>query len=491
MVREVLKKQKRLTPRAQAANLPHVQSVLEEYLPFVVTLETGLKRTDGGGESPPDGGPRESPTDELANSVVIQRSGEEEEIEVEWRPTLTGRASIPGRERSRVKDDGIGYELGMVLLTIAYTYTSLAREMISGETTTTTTTAIQTATKHLLRAASIHEAVADRCRRRRDSAPMMELTTAVQSALASIALAEATLLAVLKDDPYAAAVTKESDPNNREWMMRAPNLPRVRAHLLARLCMAAAESLDQAMASLTTTGMIIFIPDRKKKKKKKKRKMDKIDGRLLEYVGGRRRCARAMTCRFLAIDAELRDQPGSAIGWLQTARIELGANGNDDPSNSNLINRGNETNAVGKGPISGWKHRRHLTPSFLSSSSSSSSSSSIERHSDGGRGMELIIIQSLMIKWEKINDTVRPITLSFMKSRLFSLSFPLSLSLSEAELIKKEIRRLDPSSIYSSTNHPSPHSPLWSKSLYHPDVCFADLTRRRLGWDDISTWKSP
>ncbi len=74
-----------------------------------------------------------------------------------------------------------------------------------------------------------------------------DLSSGVQNGLAELAMAEATLLAVLKDDPYPAVVTQARDKNDKEWMVKAPEIPKVRAHLFARLCIAAGEHAGEFM----------------------------------------------------------------------------------------------------------------------------------------------------------------------------------------------------------------------------------------------------
>ncbi|KAK5709019.1 hypothetical protein LTR17_020165 [Elasticomyces elasticus] len=101
--------------------------------------------------------------------------------------------------------------------------------------------------------------------------------------MASIALAEATLIIVSEDDPSS--------------------ISKVRAHLFARICLAAAGHAGQRQGLLGP---------------------GKINADLVKYAGDLRKPARGKAARLLAIDAELSGKTGEGLAWLQGARNEFG-----------------------------------------------------------------------------------------------------------------------------------------------------------------------
>ena len=369
VLRDVLKRHKRLAPQSQLSHLGRVLSALNDYLPYLFALDAGLSN---GGEDEGDD-EHDGVDDYYLIDVVLEC-----EVEVQWRATLT--ATLPGREPGRVKVRSLEYEICFVLATLAYTHTLLARNQLylwKDPTATTTplqqqrTTAIQTATKHLLQSASIHSYIAvQRSTQWAVPSPVLDISTSVQTALSSLALAEASLLAVLKDDPYAAAVAKDRDKNDNDWMVKAPEIPKVRAHLFARLCLSAAEHAGRASAMLRTAGG-----------NNATTKAAAVDETLVGYVDDVRRTARGKACRFLGIDADLSGQIGVAIAWLLAAKTELGVH----------VEKGN---GGGAGGIVGrrWKERREERKS--------------EKGFDGGKVEESRIVNMLETKWTKINDTV-------------------------------------------------------------------------------------
>jgi hypothetical protein len=183
--------------------------------------------------------------------------------------------------------------------------------------------------------------------------------------LASLALADATLVVVSKDDPYSAAVAEDRDENNKDWMYKAPTIKKVRAHLFARICLAAAEHASQACGLLTA---------------------GKVDEDLVKYANDLRRTARGKAARFLAIDADLSDKTGEALAWLKGAKKELGfATELEDGKRKGL--RGLKQN---------WQERRE--------------DRKIEKGGewglDAGRFEEGRIVEMLEAKWDKENSTM-------------------------------------------------------------------------------------
>ena len=108
ILRDVLKKHKRLPPQSRASSLSVVIAALDEYIPYLLTLDAGLAGKAVNGETV---------------DVTLRN-----EVYVEWRSTLS--SSIPGREPPRIKGKGINYEVNFVLTILAYTYTLLARSLI-------------------------------------------------------------------------------------------------------------------------------------------------------------------------------------------------------------------------------------------------------------------------------------------------------------------------------------------------------------------------
>ncbi len=264
-MRDALKKHKRLPASEQAPHLASILLSLNNYIPYLLAIDEGLGSHSVVGQE----------VDVVLKSSPI----------LEWRPTVS-ESPIPGRESARIKIQSLEYEIYFVLSTLAYTYTLLSRASLhplyssatASPTTEQRTLAITTGTKYLLLAGSIHDYLSTRSDQVSSPPPCGDITKSTFRALASLALAEATLLAVLKDDPYPAAVAQDRNKNDKEWMIKAPEIPKVRAHLFARLCLAAAEHAANALSLLKGQG--------------------KIDADLLKYVGDLRRCGRGKACRF-------------------------------------------------------------------------------------------------------------------------------------------------------------------------------------------------
>ncbi|KAI1335666.1 pH-response regulator protein palC [Xylariaceae sp. FL0016] len=357
VVKDVLKKHKRLPPASQSPNLPSIVSNVNAYLPYLFAIDAGLSNRTVSGEP--------------VNIVLSNNPS------IEWRPVLSDNA-VPGKEIARVKIQSMEYELHFVLSGLGYAYTSLARaslhpiHVVSGVPMTAQerTTAITTATKHLLDAASVHDYLARRAETWRTSPPCPDISQSTSRAMSSLALAEATLLAVLKDDPYPAVVAQVRNENDREWMYKAPEIPKVRAHLFARLCLAAADHAAQASSLCQTPGG---------------RGLSKLNDGLLRYLEDLRKTSRAKACRFFGIDAELSGQTGNALGWLQCGLQELGVEPKESKKGISLSRMKKD-----------WSEKRE--------------DKKIERGSswgsDAGRVEETRVIEMLEEKWTKINETM-------------------------------------------------------------------------------------
>jgi hypothetical protein len=359
VLRDALKKHKRLPPAEHSPHLASVFLSLNNYVPYLLAVDTGLGSQPVAGEEV---------------DIVLKSTPT-----LEWRPTLSN-SSIPGREASRLKIQSLEYEIYFVLSTLAYTYTLLSRSSLHPLYSSTTsspspeqrTLAITTATKHLLSAASIHDYLSSRSDSITLAPPCIDITKSTFRALSSLALAEATLLAVLKDDPYPAAVAQDRNKNDKEWMIKAPEIPKVRAHLFARLCLAAAEHAANALALLSASAG---------------KGVGKIDGELLRYVEDLRRTGRGKACRFFGIDAELGGQTGNGIAWLMAGMHELGLKGGEESGKKGL--------SFGR-LKKGWEEKRE--------------DRRVERGAhwgaDAWRIEEGRVLEMLEKKWVKMNDTV-------------------------------------------------------------------------------------
>ncbi|KAL3417517.1 pH-response regulator protein palC [Phlyctema vagabunda] len=357
VVRETLKKHKRSPPATQSSHLSSVLLSLNNYIPYLLAVDAGLGSQAVAGEH---------------LDVVLKSTPT-----LEWRPTIS-EGAVPGREAARVKIQSLEYEVYFVLSCLAYTYTQLARTSLhplyssasASPTGEQRTVAITTATKHLLSAASIHDFLASRSESLATDSPCLDITKSTFRALTSLALAEATFLAVLKDDPYPAAVAQDRNKNDKEWMIKAPEIPKVRAHLYARLCLAAAQHAANASSLLRARAG-----------------KGKIDDRLLKYVDDLKRTGRGKACRFFGIDAELGGQTGTAIAWMRAGMQELGlASGNEGGKKGLSLGRFKKE----------WAEKRE--------------DKKVERGTewgaDGGKLEEGRILEMLDEKWSKENDTI-------------------------------------------------------------------------------------
>lgn len=350
-MRNVLKKHKRLTPQARTSNLSTVLSALEDYIPYLFALDAAI-------------------CDRVVDGEEIE-VGLLREIEVEWRSTLV--ATTPGRAAPRIKGRGLDYEISFVLHTLASVHTLQARsELLLLYRAVTPTydqrnVIITIATKHLLQSNSILSYLASRSAETDASSAVVETLSQTQGGLAALALAEATLLAVLKDDPYPAVVAQDRNKNDKDWMIKPPEIPKVRAHLFARLCLAAAEHASKAEAMLSASG--------------------RIEEALTIYANDLSKVSRAKACRLFGINVELEGETGQGIAWLIGGKKQLGFRGPSD--------EGSKIKGLAKFKKD-WTEKKE--------------DKKIEKGgewgSDAGRLEELRVIEMLEQKWNKMNDTV-------------------------------------------------------------------------------------
>src|SRR3569833_2478407 len=216
-----------LSPGSQAANLSLVISSINGDVPYLFAVDAGLSGRSVGGE----------PVTVVASTA----------LKIEWRPTLSENL-VPGKEAGRVKIHSLGHEGSFALSTLANAYTLQARAALQPLYVTTVApvgsqerqAAITTASKHLLDAAAVYGFLAARAAQQQQQPPppppCTDISPPVLRAQAALAHAEATLLAVLKDDPNPAVAAQDRNRNDTEWMYMAPDIPKVRAHMFARLC---------------------------------------------------------------------------------------------------------------------------------------------------------------------------------------------------------------------------------------------------------------
>ena len=358
IVRTALKKHKRIATASQATNLPTVLAALVEYVPYLFTLDAGLGR--------------KTVSDEEIDVILVK------DIEVEWRPCLA--SAPPGMEPARVSGRGLDYEISFVLTTLAYTYSLLGRVQLHSLFASTTpladqrVAAITSATKYFLQAHTLHEYLVIRAGDAILPSAAVDVAVPTQKALASLAMAEGTLLAVLKDDSYPAIVAQDRNNNDKNWMIKNPELPKVRAHLFARLSLGAAEHAGAARALLGSTCS---------------HKRSPVDDSLIDYTKNLQRTSRAKACRFFGIDAELGGMTGEGIAWLIAGEKELGFK----------VNEAEGSRIKGLARLKkDWTERRE--------------DKKIEKGgdwgSDAGRLEESRVIEWLEKKWNKENDLVSP-----------------------------------------------------------------------------------
>ncbi|KAJ5579464.1 uncharacterized protein N7459_005449 [Penicillium hispanicum] len=418
-LRLALKSLKRL-PRGprQDAHLPTVLSALNEYLPYLFAISHGLSsrsaRTDllVAQDRDPSGS---------SSADLNPRTGEEievtlrAELESAWKPTLSASTAWSRRASAgtsgvnlirsrggRVSGHGIDFEIAFTLTTLGYVLSRLARvkviESLYAPVTPTAeqrAAALQIATKYLLQASSVHTLLASSPTfAAATSSTVPDIDTAAQSALSSLALAEATLLAVLKDDAYTTACIQARNPNDREWMVRAPEIPKVRALLFSRLCVRAAEYAEQAAMGLGSIGS-------------GSGRTSRVDEDVTHYAGVLSRVARARACRFFGVDAELAGKAGEGIAWLGAARSSLGLRGGAAASSP----AADEASAPrAKGGLSRlkreWTERREDRKIGKDASGSRSDNGPLDPGDDAGRDEEGRVISMLETKWVRMNDTI-------------------------------------------------------------------------------------
>lgn len=365
LLRSTLKQHKRLSPGDQAANLNEVLSALTTYLKYVCTLDIALSGV--------------SVNDQEDVDLALVH-----EVEVEWRPTLSS-GTIPGRDADRTRGRGLDYELYFVHQTYAVVQNLLARHALLGLYANTIPTAdqrlslIQTATRHLKTAYAVHNYLVQRTNSG-DGPPELPVSATdvsfnTQTALQRLSQAEFHLYFAFKDDPYPAILVRARNELDREWMIKAPEIPQPRAQLLTRLCVAAAEHAAGAGAALRAEGR-------------------RVSKDLVEYVDDLRRTARARACRFQAIFHDTHGETGKGIAWIHAGLAELGAEVNVKEAAGGSSS--GKSSGLSKLKAS-WNERREDRKIEKGSS---------RWGSDAGKAEELRILEYLLKKLVKTNDAV-------------------------------------------------------------------------------------
>ncbi|KAK0617888.1 hypothetical protein B0T17DRAFT_509475 [Bombardia bombarda] len=388
VVRDTLKAHKRLAPSSQAANISSVVSSLTSYLPYLFAVDAGLGR-------------RAIHNEEI--NVILKSAPA-----IEWRATLasditniyninnkTPGTSLPHHllPPSRVLITSLEYEISFALATLANAYTRAARNALHPLYLTSSApvgtaqrqAAVKAATANLLDAAAIYAYLSARATSTSSlRPPCADIAQTTLRAQSELALAEATLLAVLKDDPYPAVVAADRNKHDTEWMYKAPEIPKVRANLYARLCLAASEHAAQAHSLCAAAGGRAVGGGSGG---------GKIDQGFIKYLEDLRRTSRARACRFFGIDSELGGQTGEAIAWLHVGLRELGVERKEEAGGGKTKSAGGlsrlkkewsekrEDRKVEKGAGGGWG-------------------------GDAGKLEETRIIEMLEGKWVKENDTM-------------------------------------------------------------------------------------
>lgn len=386
-VRSTLKAHKRLSPDKQASNLSTVLSALDTYLRYIDTLDQALSG---------------SPINDEDVDIALTH-----EVELEWRPTLSSTA-IPGRDADRVKGRGLDYEYFSLYQTYAVVQNLLARQALLGLYASTVPTAeqrlalIQTATRHLKTAYSIHAFLVSRANSG-DGPPELpagavDVLPAVQNALQRLTQAECNLLGAFKDDPYPAIVVQSRNENDREWMIKAPEIQKTRAAVLSRLCLGAAEHAGVASAIL----------------KNEKR----VSKDFVEYLDDLRKTARARACRFQAIAADAEGQTGKGIAWIYAGLSELGLE-------VNIKEGSGKTSGFSKLKAS-WNERKE---------DKRIGKGSARWGADAGKAEEARILEFLEKKLTKTNDSVFHHTVPEYKTLLGTLPGGMNMPLGDEKWI--------------------------------------------------------
>lgn len=171
------------------------------------------------------------------------------------------------------------------------------------------------------------------------------------------------------NDPYPAAAAQTASSSDKEWMIRAQPIPKVRAHLYARLCLAGSQHASTAHDLL--------------KGDSGGKGGGKVDEDLVQYADEIARVGRARACRFLAIDKDASNGTGEAIAWVRAALHQLGLRSSFEDENAE------------KKPRLGFSRMK-----------SAIKEKQINSKSEGELADEARVLRALEKKWMKENDTI-------------------------------------------------------------------------------------
>lgn len=372
-LRNVLKNHKRLPPASQNANLPLVIKDLESYVSYLLALFVALE----------------------GNKAFLKPNAPQ--FETSWRAVLTAKKF--STEPPRITRPGLSYEIFWTLSTLAYSYTLQARSQLlqvlspsatgsSAPPSTDPQLIFNQAAGNLLTSASIFKHLLSRPQPSSAGSWPIELTTPALSAFYSLARADATLIAVLKLDPYPTYLStmsrnRDSKGSTKEWLYNPPDPPTSpRALFLARLCIAASDHASEALGllSVSNTKRRTLLPQPGGGSAKSDNVPGEITDDLLRYLESLQKVSRAKSCRFLGIDAESSGRCGEAIAWLLLAKSILHA----PTTTVDKLRRG----------LSERKEARHLAAADGSWGL------------DAGRAEEMKVLEALEEKWRNLNDSV-------------------------------------------------------------------------------------
>ncbi|TGZ83897.1 hypothetical protein EX30DRAFT_338494 [Ascodesmis nigricans] len=339
-VRNLLRAHKRMPPSSQPSHLPQLLTALNRYLPLIAYFAASLHSGD---ILPSDGPP----------------------LTTSWRSTLTTPPFHTARQR-RITREGIEYELLFTLSTLAYVHTLLASSQLSSALQARWTqeqkqALLNTSVQHLLTAAGILNYAASLPRTPTTQPFPHDLSPQVFHALSDLSQAEAALIAVTKQDPYPSLLAIEKTD---EFLYAPPPPPTgVRATLLSRICIAAAEHAESSHSLLSAV--------------KAGKEEGELLPELLKYTKNLGRVAKAKACRFLGVDAEVSGRVGEGLGWLTLAKSMLSGNGEPKSKREKFEKLADAMR----------KERK-------------------ESISDAGKGEEAAVILKLEANWTNANDAV-------------------------------------------------------------------------------------
>jgi hypothetical protein len=291
VVRAALKSHKRLSANDQSINLAQLISIITAYLRHLCSLDLALSG--------------KAISNEDVDIALTH------EIEVEWRPTLT-YPSMPGRETERLKGRGLDFEIYFVHHSLALLHGLQARQALAPLYAQITPSpesqlsAVQSASKSFKTAFTLHNYLTSRSSSDPPTFPLnaIDISPTLQSALAILSHAELTLLAILKDDPYPSLIIQSLNPNDKDWMVAAPKIPKVRTQVLRRLCIGASTLASSTNSLLKTIA--------------------KVSKQLIEYTSTLTQVCLAKSHRFAALDATMANETGKAVAFLNAGFHVLG-----------------------------------------------------------------------------------------------------------------------------------------------------------------------